>query len=157
MINTHQSVVCIYCGVNSGNVATLRRHYSMNHRSKLKKCKQCPFTTSSLTELTHHVNRQHHGRQPLSCPYCDYVSFAKLCIRQHLLAVHIKQDLYGCPLCPAKFQRKHQVKAHLRKEHLIEMTPEMSVQIEKEYQTAFYAILEQHKLLDGTFEAQVKT
>lgn len=150
MTTRHNSSICIYCGFESGNTKALKRHYSVDHRSKEKKCKQCSFTTSSLTELTHHTNSMHRGRKPLSCPYCDYVTYAKICIRQHLMAVHIKEDLYCCPQCPLKFQRKFQVKDHLMRAHNMEMTPTISEELNRAYQAGFQSILYQHQLLDNT-------
>lgn len=126
MTDFHNSMLCIYCGITSGNVRALRKHYSVDHGNKLKKCLQCSFVTANKTLLTHHVNREHHRRKPRACPYCDYVAYADNRLKQHVLAIHEKQTPFRCPQCPLRFARKAQVKEHLKRRHQLDMPAELS-------------------------------
>ncbi|XP_067949353.1 zinc finger Y-chromosomal protein 2-like isoform X1 [Watersipora subatra] len=126
MTDFHKSMLCIYCGITSGNMRALRKHYSVDHGTKLKKCHQCSFVTSNKTILTHHVNREHHRRKPRACPYCDYVAYADNRLKQHVLAIHEKQTPFPCPQCATRFARKSQLKQHMRRRHQLEMPAEFS-------------------------------
>lgn len=123
MSDAHNSKLCIYCGIDCGNARALKKHYSVDHGDKLKKCSQCSFTTSNKSQLTYHINREHHKRKPRSCPYCDYIAYGETQIKQHILAIHEKQRPFNCPKCFTKFGRKSHLKEHLKRRHQTEMAP----------------------------------
>ena len=129
----HQSMLCIYCGVNGGNTRALRRHYSLDHGTRLKRCKRCTFTTYNQTVLTHHVNGVHLGRRPRSCSYCDYAAYTDAAVRQHVIAIHKKQKPFCCTQCPMTFARKFQVKEHLKRRHHVDMSPMLSQMLNAGY------------------------
>lgn len=82
-------------------------------RKKNKKkfsCAQCPYATTSRSNLIIHL-RTHSGERPYSCPDCSFTASFEYNLKVHM-RTHTGEKPYKCPNCPLKFAQKAHLKNH---------------------------------------------
>ena len=97
--NRQKEFSCPLCSKSFYHQQSLEGHIIIVHTiEKGHKCEQCPFETSSVGHLRHHL-RKNHGNEELrllKCKYCDYSSYDKQKIGSHESSQHWDEIRFKC-------------------------------------------------------------
>ena len=109
---------CSICNFKASTKRNLDRHISKKHFNQTPiQCAECSYTTTENANMKLHVSRLHTAKETWpKCTECDYRSWNKSTLKDHYLKEHEGLRL-KCEVCPAKFTKKCNLHAHMKKIH----------------------------------------
>merc|ERR1712218_23878 len=82
-----------------------------------KKCNDCSYTTSDLSQLNEHRKWIHDKVRDKKCGDCEYSTFLASNLAKHKKSVHDKIQDYVCKDCPFKTSAAALLKHHILRIH----------------------------------------
>lgn len=105
---------CGSCGKMFASVARAEFHHDLVHNingfSSLT-CSECGQIFSNETNLWDHLQIEHRGLKPFSCPKCEKVFQMRSQVRIHM-KVHQAKSSFDCAVCHESFPNRSTLKSH---------------------------------------------
>lgn len=110
-VHVSNPVSCLVCKVLCMNQQTLKRHMRI-HLGKLKVCEICQKKFSNITQLNHHIKRDHEDIGVFECVTCKYKAQSKFALEEHVIRRHNPAKTFECLKCPTVLSNEQEYKEH---------------------------------------------
>ncbi|XP_047736510.1 zinc finger protein 425-like, partial [Hyalella azteca] len=115
----HIRLGCSHRGLVPAGAGKLQQHLDLEHpASGPRRCSE--HTSTSGSELQHHIYAIHSEEKPFQCSECDYACTAKRYLKSHFLLKHSTEKPFRCSDCEYSCTIKQNLKNHFLSKHSIE-------------------------------------